>query len=103
MLGAAPYGSQGADFDFFLVRRCSIDISRPVSSRWHICALSALCVLDLYVVAVYHTPASVSRHSSLATAVSSASCVFDSHVAKFSEVLIERGDGSVFGSCRSGE
>jgi hypothetical protein len=35
----------------------------------------------------------------LATAVSSASCVFYSHVAKFSEVLIERGNWGVFGFC----
>jgi hypothetical protein len=33
----------------------------------------------------------------------SASCVFDSHVAKFSEVLIERGNWGVFGSCRRGD
>jgi len=38
-----------------------------------------------------------------ATAFSSVSCVFDSHVAKFSEVLIERGNWGVFGSCSRGD
>jgi hypothetical protein len=38
-----------------------------------------------------------------ATAVSSPSCVFDSHVAKFSEVLIERGHRDVFGCCSRGD
>jgi hypothetical protein len=33
----------------------------------------------------------------------SAPCVFDSHVPKFSEVLIERGNWAIFGSCRRGD
>ena len=44
MPGAAPYGAQGADFDFFLVRLLFIDIPGPLSWLFRIPPVTIDCL-----------------------------------------------------------